>query len=412
MPSSWFGVKCTFMKNRIIAIAALAVLCSFGAFAQDAQVKWYGFIRNYAHVDSHESVAGTADLFNYMPLDNDNDITTWHFSAITSRLGADITGYKFNGMTASAKIEADFYNGVSGVTGTAVFRLRQAYMTLGWKDAAGLPYSLKVGQAWHPMAADMPDVFSLNTGAPFGPFSRTPLAQFDRGLSDTWSLTAAAIWQQQYTSAGPEGASANYAKYSGIPEIYAGLTYKKGHGLVRVGLDMLNIKPYKDNSEYLTTISPFLYAQYAKDLFSVKFKTVYAQAGEQVCLNGGYGVAADGGFTPTTNSSSWVSLSYGKDWKWILFGGYVKNFGTADALANAEKFWFSKNSFANMNSMYRLTPTVIRSFGKVQLGLEYELTSVQYGDKAQGINLSNGLYEKGLHWVTNNRVQLMLKYTF
>ena len=400
------------MKTRFFATAALAALCTISASAQEAQVKWYGFIRNYAHVDTHESVAGTADLFNYLPKDNDNDAATWHFTAISSRLGADITGYKYKGMTASAKFETDFYNGLSGVTGTAVPRLRQAYVTLGWKDADGLPYSLKVGQAWHPMAADMPDIFSLNTGAPFGPFSRTPLAQFDRSLSDSWSLTAAAVWQQQYTSAGPEGASANYLKYSGIPEIYAGVSYNGSNGLIRLGVDMLSIKPYQSKSERLTTVTPFLYAQYAKDLFSVKFKTVYAQTGEQVCLNGGYGLAADGGFTPTTNSSSWISLAYGKDWKWILFGGYVKNFGTTEALANAKDFWFSKNSFSNMNAMYRLTPTVIRSFGKVQLGLEYELTSVQYGDSAKGINLNTGLFEEGLHWVTNNRVQMMLKYTF
>lgn len=400
------------MKTKFFAMAALAALCSLSVSAQDVQLKWYGFIRNYAHVDTHESVSGTADLFNYLPKDNDNEDAIWHFTAITSRLGLDVSGYKYKGMTASAKIETDFYNGVSGVSGTAVLRLRQAFMTLGWKDAAGLPYSLKVGQAWHPMAADMPDVFSLNTGAPFGPFSRTPLAQFDRSLNDKWSLTAAAIWQMQYTSAGPEGAVANYMKYCGIPELYAGVSYKGSNGLVRLGVDMLNIKPYQKQDDLLTTFTPFFYAQYAKDLFSVKFKTVYAQAGEHVNLNGGYGVAADGGFTPTTNSSSWLSLSYGKDWQWILFAGYVKNFGTMDALADAGKFWFSKNSFSNMNAMYRLTPTVIRNLGKVQVGLEYELTSVQYGDTAKGINLSTGLFEEGLHWVTNNRVQMMLKYSF
>lgn len=399
------------MKKSLI-LAALAAFCTLGASAQDAQIKWYGFIRNYAHVDTHEMTAGTADLFSYGPKDNNNDNATYHFTAITSRLGVDVTGYQYGDMTATAKIEADFYNGVSGVTGTAVFRLRQAYMTLGWKDQDGLPTTLKIGQGWHPMAADMPDVISLNTGAPFGPFARTPLMQFDRSFSSAFSVTAAAIWQQQYTSAGPEGASANYIKYAGIPEIYAGVSYKGADGLVRAGVDVLNIKPVQTSSELLTTVTPFFYAQYKKDLFSVKFKTVYAQAGEQVCLNGGYGVAADGGYTPTKNSSSWVSLSYGKDWQFVLFGGLSKNFGTVKALANANDFWFSKNSAANMNTMYRLTPTVIRNLGKVTIGVEYELTSVQYGDKAQGMNLQNGLYENGLHWVTNNRLQAMFKYAF
>ena len=282
-------------------------------------------------------------------------------------------------------------------------------MTLDWTNT-----TLKVGQAWHPTAADMPDVISLNTGAPFGPFSRTPLAQLDWNLDEqkAWSITAAAIWQMQYTSAGPEGASANYIKYSGIPEIYAGVNYKWKNGLVRLGADFLSIKPVQTESARMNALSPFFYAQYKKGLFSAKFKSLYAQAGEHVNLNGGYALTPDGKYTPTRNSSSWLSLSYGKDWQAVLFAGYVKNFGTSEAIASVDKFYFSKNSFNNMNQMFRLTPTVIRNFGKVTAALEYEITSVQYGDKQYGINPANALYDQGLHWVTNHRVQFMLKYAF
>ncbi len=398
--------------KRYFTLAALAALCTVTVAAQDVQYKWYGFIRNYAHVDTHEMTALTADLFSYGPKDNDNDNATWHFTAITSRLGLDVTGYKYNNMTATAKIEADFYNGLSGVTGTALFRLRQAYVTLGWKNAFGNPYSLKVGQTWHPMAADMPDVISLNTGAPFGPFARTPLAQFDYTLDDGWSLTAAALWQMQYTSAGPEGPSANYMKYSGIPEVYAGISYVSGPSIIRAGLDFISTKPVQASSERMNAMIPFFYAQYKEGLFSAKFKTVYAQAGEHLNLNGGYGVDVNGGYTPTRNSSSWVSLSYGKDWQFVLFGGFSKNFGTDKALASPATFWFSKNSASNMNTMYRITPTIIRNLGKVQVALEYEHTAVEYGDSKLGMNLNNGLFDQGLHWVANNRVQMMLKYSF
>ena len=401
------------MKARYIILAAIAATFTVSASAQsDVQYKLYGFIRNYAHVDTHEMTALTDDLFSYGPKDNDNEYSTWHLSAITSRVGLDVTGYKINNMTASAKIETDFYNGLSGVTGTAVLRLRQAYVTLGWKNAYGNPYSLKVGQTWHPMAADMPDVISLNTGAPFGPFSRTPLMQFDYSLDDGWSLTASAIWQQQYTSAGPEGPSANYMKYSGVPEFYAGVSYITPNTTVKAGVDFLSIKPVQSSAERMNAVTPFLFAQYKEGLFSVKFKTAYAQAGEHVNLNGGYGIAADGGYTPTRNSSSWVSFSYGKSWQWVLFGGFSKNFGTSKALANPSSFWFSKNSASNMNTMYRVTPTIIRNIGKIQYALEYELTAVQYGDSKLGMNLDTGLYDQGLHWVKNNRVQLMLKYNF
>ena len=413
------------MTKKFFAAALMAATLLGSASAQDnntVQFKPYGFIRNYAVMDTRESVYGTEDFFYYVPKDtkvvNGEDLnaqSTFAFAAITSRLGLDVTGYQVNGWKVSAKFEGDFYAGVSGVTGTALFRLRQAYVTLAKEGM-----SLKVGQAWHPMAADMPHVFSLNTGAPFGPFSRTPEVVLDGKLSETVSLTAAALWQMQYTSAGPEGASANYIKYGGIPELYLGLSYKANGFTGRVGVDMLSIRPRhldatgtKKVSDRITTVSPFVYLEYAKGMFSIKAKSIIAQAGEHMNLNGGYGVSGistDGSweYTPTRNSSSWISMSYGKKFQAVLFGGYVKNFGTKDAVIG--DLYFSKNSFSNMNQMFRVTPELVYNMGKVALGLEYELTGIQYGSFA--VTDTHGLATENLHWVCNNRLQLMLKYTF
>lgn len=281
----------------------------------------------------------------------------------------------------------------------------------------------------------MPDVFSLNTGAPFGPFSRTPQVTFDYALGDNISFTGSALWQMQYTSAGPAptGSSANYIKYGCTPEIYAGLNYKDDSFLFRLGVDVLSIKPRvndgkKKVSDRITTVSPFFYGQYKSGLFTAKLKTVFAEAGEHMNLNGGYGISkinSDGSYeyTPTRNSSSWVSLCYGKKVQWILFGGYVKNFGTKDDLEGAvsgyspsANLYFSKNSFSNMNQMWRITPTVIWNLGKFALGLEYEITSVQYGEYATIGDVKcigkNGLAEDNLHWITNNRVQALVKFSF
>ena len=414
-------------KLFAILTAALSVLC---ARAQDskATVEVHGFIRNYYAVDTRRMVALTEDFFTYVPYDKDNangdDMNSYvnsRFAALTSRLWIQAKGYEVEGWKVGGRIEADFYNGLGNdkVTGTANLRLRQAFFTLE-KDA----WAFKFGQAWHPMAADMPDIFSLNTGAPFGPFSRTPQFSGEYKFSDALSLSAAAIWQMQYCSNGPDGKSASYIKYGNVPELYFGLNLKSGGLLLRGGLDMLSIKPRvfgtdadgKDVKvkDRITTLIPFFYLQDAKDLFSVKFKTVFAEAGDHVNLNGGYGVSklnADGSmeYTPTRNSSSWISLNYGKKVQGILFAGYVKNFGTKKALLDPNSFWFSGNSFKNMNQMARVTPTVIYNFGKVAFGLEYEGTAVQYGKE---INLDKGLYDKGLHWVVNHRVQALLKYTF
>lgn len=454
--------------KRILICGLLSLTCMSALQAQETKkenvkdnisnhFKPYGFIRNYFSVDTRENVAGTGDLFNYLPKDNLwnqteaeaaasgvqredlNAQTTMRFLSLTTRLGLDIKDYRWKKTSFGGKIEADFYAGLTGSTGTAQMRLRQAYMTLTWDSLrmsgdALSRVNLLLGQTWHPMAADMPDVISLNTGAPFNPFSRTPQVKMDARLGKYFTLTASALWQMQYTSTGPEGASANYIKYAYTPECYLGLSYHpNANVLLRAGVDLLSIAPRHTGSvlnnqgqevkvkvsDRITTFSPFLYLQYKHKDFSLKAKTIYAQAGEHMNLNGGYGISRinqDGSweYTPTRNSSSWVSLTYGKQVKGILFAGYVRNFGTKDALAtnaagDIQGFYFSKNSFTNINRLWRLSPTVLFTWGKFQLGAEYEITSAQYG---KNLKASNGLAETNLHWVTNHKVQIMTKFNF
>ena len=419
--------------------------------------KPYGFIRNYFSVDTRENVAGTGDLFNYLPKDNLwnqteeeaaasgvqredlNAQTTMRFLSLTTRAGVDIQNYRWGKTSFGGKVEADFYAGLTGSTGTAQLRLRLAYITLAWDSLrlssnALANINLLMGQAWHPLAADLPDVISLNTGASFNPFSRTPQIKVDARLGKYFTLTASALWQMQYTSAGPEGASANYIKYAHTPEGYFGLSFHPNTDLLlRAGVDVLSIAPRHTGvvmdannnivpvkvSDRITTFSPFLYLQYKYKDFSLKAKSVFAEAGEHMNLNGGYGVKCmnkDGSweYTPSRNSSSWISLTYGKQVKGILFAGYVRNFGTKDALAadavgNIQGYYFSKNSFSNMNRLWRLSPTVLFTWGKFQLGVEYEITSAQYG---KNLKIENGLAETDLHWVTNHKAQIMTKLNF
>ncbi|MBQ3976835.1 MAG: hypothetical protein II686_05380, partial [Bacteroidales bacterium] len=271
----------------------------------------------------------------------------------------------------------------------------------------------------HPMATDAPDVISLNTGAPFAPFGRTPYVQLEQKLNDGWSISAAGIWQMQYPSCGPNGASADYIKNSGIPELYFALSRSYGNTLFRVGADFLSLKPFVGGKR-LNEAAAFVYGQYKEGLFTAKVKSTFAQDGSQMNLNGGYAVTASSislnnkewEFTPTRNSSTWMSLSYGSAWQAVLFAGYVKNFGTAKEVAGSDAFYFSKNSYKQMRQMYRLSPTIIRNMGKVALALECEITSVEYGsvlDKATGLYQVTGTNDG---WLTNTRLQAMLKYTF
>ena len=451
------------MKKSILVLVALLIAFA-PAYAQEANkeakkaevkshlkqhFKPYGFIRNYFTYDSRESISGTGDLYNYQPKDQNlnaygddlNATSTFRFLSLTTRVGLNIVDYKWRNTEFSGKIEADFYAGLStktnqthAVSGTAQFRLRQAYVTLGWdslqmgKDFARV--DLTIGQTWHPMAADLCDVIALASGAPFEPFNRSPQVKMDARLGKYVTLTAAGLWQMQYLSTGPEGQSAEYMLYSKTPEAYLGLSFHDKGFLMRVGADVLSIQPrhlgtdaagetIKVNDR-ITTASPFIYLQYKKGEFSIKAKSIFAEAGEHMNLNSGYGISKinpDGSYeyTPLRNSSSWISIVYGgkvgaqedkhpQKLQGILFAGYIHNFGTKDTLVGS-LYTPRPNT---MREMWRLTPTLLYTVGKFQVGLEYEITSVQYG---KGLD-KHGLAQNDLHWVTNHRVQLMTKYNF
>ena len=452
--------------KRIYQILSVVLLsfCALNAAAADKEqktepknnFKLYGFIRNYFAFDSRESVSGTGDLFYYLPKDvkmNEagtedlNATSSFRFLALTSRLGVDVSGYSINNVHFGAKIEGDFYAGLSNssntnagvyfpgnakISGTATARLRQAFATITWKELGKEQQNsvgLKIGQAWHPMAADHPHLFSLEVGAPFGPFSRTPLAQMDANLGEHWVLSAAAIWQMQYQSTGPIGGSALYMKYGKTPEMYAALAYKSKGFLLRAGVDMVSIKPrvlgqLDGNtvkvSDRKTSVLGYVFTQYSYKKFAVKAKTTFGQGGEHMNLMSGYAKISENSdgswnYASLRNSSSWVSMSYGKKWQGVLFLGYVKNLGLAEAasepLAKADVY-FCSNGFSNINQMYRINPQIIYNIGKLNVGLEYQLTNVQYGEYDGGKLNEYGLATKNLHWVCNHRVNMMVKYNF
>lgn len=443
------------MKNRFLALAVVALFApaakAFASEPADASAKiekpshfkFYGFIRNYFAFDSRESKSGTKDLFYYIPKDEAlnakgedmNANPTFRFLAITSRVGLDVKDYQFGKTKVGAKIETDFYcmNG-----NVAVLRLRQAYATLGW-DGLGKDgkqsTSLKIGQAWHPIAADQPYVIDLETGTPFNPFSRTPQVMLDHNFSKNFTLTGGFIWQMQYLSSGPNGASDSYIKYGCTPEFYVGVTFKSNNGFTgRVGMDVLSIKPRWRNSagdkvdDRITTVSPYVYAQYSKDAFAVNAKVVYASAGEHFNMLSGYGVTdvnSDGSwdYAPLHSTASYLSVKYGRKLQVQGMIGYMKNLGTSKSLyedpanpgyTSTKNVYISGNGFHNLNQIIRVTPTVVYNLGKLSFGLEYDITSAQYGKYAVDghVNSSNGLVDGDLHWVTNHRLLGMVKFTF
>ena len=419
--------------KKLFVVALAALLTGSAAFAQapeekPAHFKLYGFIRNYIVADSRAVNAGTEDLYFYMPKGKDmvdsfdaNDGFNWRFVSLTTRLGLDVSGYKWGTMGVSGKVEADFYY-LSGSTPT--LRLRQAFMKLNWDDN---PVSLTIGQAWHPMAADMPHMNNLETGAPFNPFNRSPQLTADVNLGSGFSLTASMLYLNHYLPTGPAGKSKDYYKY-GLPEFYLGFSYKSAKFLGRVGVDMVNIRPYRTITDWrvqdgsgktiqvkslMTTFSPFLFAQYTSGKFQLRAKTILAQAGEHLNLLSGYGVHsfnADGTieYTPMQDWASFVSFSYGKKFQVMAMLGYMKQLGTTKDLTD-NNVWMNNSADVHIQQAFRATPTVAWNLGKFTVSLEYNLTAAQFGS---GDRNARGMFTGSSEWILNHRFICMTKFNF
>ena len=418
--------------KKTLFMAALMAMFIGGAKAQEKpSVKLYGFIRNYACLDTRESMTSNSEQFYYMPKDekldaNGEDINeqpNMMLLSITTRLGLNITGLEFLGAKTSAKIESDF---AGFGTSNTVLRIRQAYAKMEWEKN-----SILAGQAWHPMMGDMmPDVFSLETGAPFTPFSRTPQVRYDY-KNKGFTLTATALYQYQYTSYGPDGASFNYARNAIVPELYFQAMYKNGGFMIGAGVDLLTLKPrqsytmssvdengatvtatYKCKEDPVVSISPTIFASYKKGNWGIKGRFTYAQNAAHLSMISGYGVTkvnenGEQEYGSINSAGGWVDVTYKKTLKkgfltFCCFAGYTKNLGCKDEFTGPIYMRGEKN----MDNMWRVAPSVLYTHNAMQIGIEYNPTTVAYGTPDSQYKMSN------THNVTNHRICAMLKYNF
>ena len=416
--------------KRTLLFASLLAMFALGAFAQEKEkpsFKFYGFVRNYACYDTRESLTSNSEQFYYMPKDikpdaNGNDMNAQDnimLLSITTRLGLNVTGLNFLGSKTSAKIEADF---AGFGTSNTVLRIRQAYAKMDWEHSKVL-----VGQAWHPAMGDMmPDVFSLETGAPFTPFSRSPQVRYDYEAKNV-KLTATALYQFQYTSYGPDGASFNYARNAIVPEMYFQGIIKNGGFMMGLGVDVLTLKPrtqynvtekettktYKSNDQLMVSVTPTIFASYKKGNWGVKGRVTYAQNAAHMSMISGYAVTeklenGDWKYSSINSIGGWVDATYKQPLKtgyltFCCFAGYTKNLGCMNEIKGDIYMRGEKK----MDYMWRVAPSILYTHNAMQIGIEYNPTTVGYGK-----NVDSKYNMSDVHAVTNHRICAMLKYNF
>lgn len=403
---------------------------------EEKAIKLYGFIRNAVYTDTYRGVDAVQDQFYLLPLyigtdangDHLNQDFQTNMTAIASRLGTKISGPELFGAKSSALLEFDF----GGITSLypSLFRIRHAYMKLNWDNSM-----LLAGQTWHPFWGDasFPHVGSLNTGAPFQPFNRSPQVRYDYNLNDNITLLGAIVYENQYTSkgfytVGDDIDKTKAARYSAMPELVLMAKYKTENFNLGLGAEYKSILPtdivspdggttnYKtsntNNSYGLTA-----YGNYKKDKLYILLKGTYGQNLTHLIMPGGYGVKSvdattgEYEYTNYNNYAALFNITYGKKWQAGLLAGYGANLGTSDELANIGGVAKSAGLFTTLRSMSRIAPSGTLNVKNFRLTLEYEMTNAEYSDKGTAFDFTTGLYDGSVD-VTNHRMLLMMMYFF
>jgi len=413
------------MKHILLSLIVLLSIIS--AKAQDStktekkiKIGIHGFIKTDFWYDSRQVAYAREGLFTLFPKDINNDKfgndingeSSFNYSAITSRLNFRIDGFDAFGAKTFGFIEADF-SGASNVT-INTFRLRHAYLQFNWSKT-----ELLLGQYWHPLFVTevFPTVISLNTGAPFQAFNRSPQIRLTQHFGKI-KLIAALIAQRDYSNIGPDGRSFSYMSNSLTPNAHLQLQYKSDNNTFGIAGDFKSLRPRLNSDSLIITtntinsLSYMAYYKFSNKTFEFKTKFMLAENITEQLMLGGYAIASIDTindfrtYTPTQHFSIWTNFIYHKSFKKFsihpaLFLGYSKNLGTKE---NNIGIYYATGH--NIDNMLRIAPSISFKSGNTMLSLEWEITQAYYGTNEIDGTVSN------THAVTNNRLLFTGFYFF
>ncbi|MFH1121348.1 MAG: hypothetical protein V1775_16135 [Bacteroidota bacterium] len=375
-----------------------------------------GFVRADAIFDSRQVVEAREGFLLFYPKKplydvNGEDINarpTLNQYAMTTRLTAKATGPDVFGAKVMALIESDF-TGASNSENNS-FRLRHATITLQWTKTR-----LLIGQYWHPfdLPEMLPNVLSLNTGAPFHSFSRQPQIRLDR-KAGKFNFVLAASSQRDYVNNGPKENSSIYIRNSIVPNLHGQVHFNNENLFAGLAVDykMLTPRIATDSlyvaDESLNCLSWSGFVNYNTGKLSVKGQYTYGQALNDHLMMGGFGVTFTDSlsnqreYSPLNYHFAWLNaaLTTGK-WQPSLFLGFTKNCGSAEKINGPV---YARD--ADIGYVYRIAPMITYVTGKFSVIAETEYTAAAYGRNDANFRVADSK-ETG-----NIRIGLGVVYSF
>lgn len=374
---------------------------------KDKSENWkiYGFVRSDFFAQNRNTRSSVLDLFPLYPMpkylnevgEDLNNTASAGLTSITTRIGLKFNSEGiFGAKQHSAIIETDF----SGSSDFVLLRIRKAFSQLDWEKSR-----LIIGQTWHPIFVEelTPNMLSLNTGAPFQPFNRSPQIRYSY-KAGKMTLTAAAIYQLQNLSTGPLGKSMQYQKDAIIPNLFLSSQYNNNKIIAGIGTDYKALRPEKTylnssnievlNTSLLHTYSGIAYFMYKQNKFSLISKTLLGQNLSEHCIIGGYIIDEDHRYIALNTFSSLAQVQYGQVHQLGLLGGYSKVLGSTKH-SDSNKYTFygfgaeqipANNQYQYIRDMFRLTLSYTYNPKNWRLGLELDYHAANWGNLGKNAN--------------------------
>lgn len=385
------------MRFLVIPLLLLVAVSSV-TVAQDGQksfgISFSGFVKTDLLYDSRETVNVREGHFLLYPAAKRagaegvdlNETPSFNMLSIQTRLKGDITGPDALGAKTSGQIEGEFFGMTDGdING---FRLRHAFVKLDWGATA-----LLVGQTWHPMfvAECYPGVVSFNTGAPFQPFSRNPQLRVTHDVGGL-RLIGVAATQRDFPSIGPDGAggavsSSAFLRHAVLPNLHFQAQYTAGGHLLGAGVDYKQLLPFTATAtgnlaeETVDGTSLIGYAKLDLAPVTIKAEGTLGRNLSDLLQFGGFAVTAvdattgEASFTTLDSYSVWGEVIYGKEIEAAVFAGYSENLGANDDFMSGALY--ARAPY--IATLFRVSPRVQYTYGKVRFAFELEYTSADYG---------------------------------
>lgn len=398
-------------KTIVILFTTLIVYLNASASTTDSikvskvKAEFSGFFRGDYWIDSRQVVDAVDGLFLLYPKSPDYDYNGKDINAaanvnclaMATRIRTNVKMPDLFKAKSNIMIEADFTGlSTSGTSTIVAPRLRHAYTKFQWENS-----SLLFGLTWHPLFVQdvFPSVASLNTGAPFQSFNRSPQITFQQKLINGLTLSVSAINQSDSKSSGPIAEpgqySSTYLRNGLVPNLNTTLQLVNGPITIGGAFDFKSLRPrqfatsleYPDR-KYITTerinsYTYMLYAKYQASKFTIKAKGMLGQNLFEHLMLGGYAVrtldslSGKETYTPTNHLFLFGNITYGKEFQVGLFVGYAKNLGTNDNFISPKERIYARGM--DIAYLYRISPVFTYVNDRFQISTEVEYTAAAYG---------------------------------